>query len=196
MKKLILLFLLLPLLSCGLKKEISTLEEQNTELATKNKELEAKNAELEKKNASLYQQNQKDRRRISQLLREQRTRRNSSIEYETMEPPVSGTEQIFSVVEQMPTFPGGTNELHRYIRRAVRYPQLAMSNNVEGRVYVQFVVEKDGSITNVKVIRGIGSGCDKESIRVVKSMPKWNPAKQRGKTVRAKMTLPISFNLK
>jgi protein TonB len=104
--------------------------------------------------------------------------------------------QIFTVVENDPEFPGGMEALYKYLAQNIKYPQLARDNNITGKVYVSFVVEKDGSIANPVVKRDIGGGCGQEAIRVVKGMPKWTPGKQRGKAVRVQFNLPINFNLK
>lgn len=104
--------------------------------------------------------------------------------------------QIFTVVENEPEFPGGMEALYKYLAQNIKYPQLARENNITGKVYVTFVVEKDGSIANPKVLRDIGGGCGAEAIRVVKAMPKWNPGKQRGKAVRVQFNLPVNFNLR
>ena len=104
--------------------------------------------------------------------------------------------QIFTVVENDPEFPGGMEALYKYLRENIKYPQLARENNITGRVYVTFVVERDGSIANPRVLKDIGGGCGQEAIRVVKAMPKWNPGKQRGKAVRVQFNLPVSFNLR
>ncbi|MBR6844679.1 MAG: energy transducer TonB [Bacteroidales bacterium] len=103
--------------------------------------------------------------------------------------------QIFTVVENDPEFPGGMEALYKYLRENIKYPQLARDNNITGKVYVTFVVERDGSIANPRVLKDIGGGCGAEAIRVVKSMPKWTPGKQRGKAVRVQFNLPVSFNL-
>lgn len=102
---------------------------------------------------------------------------------------------IFTVVENDPEFPGGMEALYKYLAQNIKYPQLARDNNITGRVYVTFVVERDGSITGCRVLRDIGGGCGQEAIRVVKSMPKWTPGKQRGKAVRVQFNLPVNFNL-
>lgn len=104
-------------------------------------------------------------------------------------------EVIFQVVEDDPEFPGGLEALSKYLGENIHYPQLAKENNITGRVFVTFVVEKDGSVANVKVLRDIGGGCGAEAVRVVKAMPKWKPGKQRGKAVRTQFNLPVSFNL-
>ncbi len=103
--------------------------------------------------------------------------------------------ETFSVVEIAPNFPGGDESRMRYLAHSLKYPQEARENNIQGDVYVQFIVEMDGSLTHIKVLRGIGGGCDEECIRVVKLMPKWNPGKLRGKPVRTQFVLPIKFIL-
>ncbi|MBR5082689.1 MAG: TonB family protein [Bacteroidales bacterium] len=104
-------------------------------------------------------------------------------------------EEIFQIVEEMPSFPGGESKMMEYIGKNIKYPQIARETGIQGRVFVSFVVEPDGSISNVKVLRGIGSGCDEEAVRVVKSMPKWKPGKQRGKAVRVSYQTAIYFRL-
>ena len=103
---------------------------------------------------------------------------------------------IFTVVEKDPEFPGGTEALDKYLAENIKYPQLARDNGITGKVYITFVVERDGSIANPKILRDIGGGCGAEAIRVVKAMPKWTPGKQRGKAVRVQFNLPVNFNLK
>lgn len=105
-------------------------------------------------------------------------------------------EEIFVVVETMPSFPGGMNKLMEYLQNNLRYPQLAKELNIQGRVFLTFVIEKDGSVTDTKLLRGIGGGCDEEAIRVVNNMPKWIPGSQRNKPVRVQYNLPINFMLK
>lgn len=105
-------------------------------------------------------------------------------------------EEVFLVVEEMPSFGSGdANEFRNYVAQNMKYPEVAAENGIQGRVFVQFVVEPDGSITNVRVIRGVDPALDKEAIRVVQSSPKWNPGKQRGKPVRVSFTFPITFVL-
>ena len=103
--------------------------------------------------------------------------------------------QIFMVVESMPEFPGGESALNRFLYENIKYPQMAKESGIQGRVFVTFVVERDGKVTDVRVLRGIGGGCDEEAIRVVQNMPKWSPGKQRGKPVRVQFNLPIKFTL-
>lgn len=104
-------------------------------------------------------------------------------------------QEIFQIVEEMPAFPGGEAKLMEYVGKNVKYPQIARESGIKGRVFVSFVVEPDGSVSNVKVLRGIGGGCDEEAMRVVKAMPKWKPGKQRGKAVRVSYMLPVNFQL-
>ena len=104
-------------------------------------------------------------------------------------------EEIFTVVENDPEFPGGMEALYKYLQTSIKYPTIAKENNITGRVYVTFVVEKDGSIANPRILRDIGGGCGQEAIRVVKAMHTWKPGKQRGKAVRVQFNLPVSFNL-
>lgn len=103
--------------------------------------------------------------------------------------------QIFMVVESMPEYPGGEPALYSYLAENIKYPQMAKESGIQGRVFVTFVVERDGRVTDVRVLRGIGGGCDEEAIRVVQSMPKWTPGKQRGKSVRVQYNLPVKFTL-
>ena len=117
------------------------------------------------------------------------------VRVEVVEEEQEEEEEVFLVVEDDPEFPGGLEALSRFIAENIKYPQLAKENNITGRVFVTFVVEKDGSVANVKVLRDIGGGCGAEAVRVVKAMPKWKPGKQRGKAVRTQFNLPVSFNL-
>ena len=102
---------------------------------------------------------------------------------------------IFQVVEKMPSFPGGDAALFKFLNENVKYPVIAQENGVQGRVICQFVVNRDGSIVDVEVVRSVDASLDKEAIRVIKSMPKWSPGQQRGKPVRVKYTLPVNFKL-
>jgi periplasmic protein TonB len=104
-------------------------------------------------------------------------------------------EEIFLVVEEQPEFPGGDIARIRYFNEHITYPSLAREMDIQGTVYVGFVVEPDGSISNIKLLRGIGGGCDEEALRVVAEMPRWKPGKQRNKAVRVKFTLPVRFTL-
>jgi protein TonB len=104
-------------------------------------------------------------------------------------------DQIFTVVEQNPEFPGGMAALGQFLGKNIRYPPAASRANVSGRVFVSFVVNTDGSIQDVAVLKGLGFGTDEEAMRVVKAMPKWRPGKQSGRPVRVKYNLPINFQL-
>ena len=103
--------------------------------------------------------------------------------------------EIFQIVEEMPEFPGGMQKLADYLAKNIKYPQMARESGIQGRVFINFVVEPDGSVSNVNVLRSLGGGCDEEAMRVVKSMPKWKPGKQRGKPVRVSYNLPVNFKL-
>ena len=117
-------------------------------------------------------------------------------EIKAPEPPKHVEEEkVFDVVEQMPSFPGGSAALMSYLSSNTKYPVVAQENGVQGRVIVSFVVERDGSISDVKVARSVDPSLDREAQRVVKSMPRWSPGKQNGSTVRVKYTVPVVFRL-
>jgi periplasmic protein TonB len=103
--------------------------------------------------------------------------------------------EIFTVVEAMPEFPGGDATRMKFLQENIRYPQLARESGIQGTVFVTFVVERDGSVTDVRVLRGIGGGCDEEAVRVIQQMPKWVPGRQRGQPVRVQFNMPIRFTL-
>ena len=111
------------------------------------------------------------------------------------EPPKEEEAKVFDVVEQMPSFPGGPSALFEYLSKNIKYPVVAEENGIQGRVIVTFVVEKDGSITDVRVVKSVDPSLDKEAQRVVKSMPRWIPGKQNGSAVRVKYTVPVTFRL-
>lgn len=111
------------------------------------------------------------------------------------EPEKPAPEKVFTAVEQMPEFPGGQQALMKYLSSNIRYPQMALANDIQGRVVVKFVVEKDGSVSDVQVVRGVDKDLDKEAIRVVKSMPKWQPGKNNGQAVRCYFNLPVTFKI-
>lgn len=116
---------------------------------------------------------------------------------EAKEAPADSTakEEVFMVAEQMPEYPGGMKEMLKFLQENVKYPENAMKNNVQGRVIVQFVVEKDGTPTEFKVLRSVDPDLDVEALRVMKAMPKWKPGMQKGQVVRVKFTVPVSFKL-
>jgi protein TonB len=105
------------------------------------------------------------------------------------------TQEVFFIVEDMPVFPGGDLALRKYIANAVNYPVIAQENGIQGKVYITFVVGKDGAIGNASIARGVDPSLDKEALRVVNSLPKWKPGKQRGKPVNVSYTVPINFVL-
>ena len=123
---------------------------------------------------------------------------NESIE-EYIAPEIEEEEvheqEVFTIVEEMPDFPGGMQKLADYLAKNIKYPQMARESGIQGRVFINFVIEPDGSVSNIKVLRSLGGGCDEEAVRVVKSMPKWKPGKQRGKPVRVSYNLPVNFKL-
>lgn len=105
------------------------------------------------------------------------------------------TDEVFVVVEQNPEFPGGLTAMMKFLSDNIRYPVIAQENGIQGRVVCNFVVERDGSITDVQVARGIDPSLDREAVRVIQSMPRWTPGKQRGQAVRVRFTLPVAFRL-
>jgi TonB family protein len=105
------------------------------------------------------------------------------------------SDSIFFLVEIMPQFPGGDNGLYQYLKKNVVYPALAKVQKIQGRVYIEFIVERDGSVSHVKIIRGIGGGCNEEAARVVAQMPKWTSGKMKDNPVRVQYTLPVKFTL-
>jgi len=108
---------------------------------------------------------------------------------------VSENEKVYDVVEQMPSFPGGPSALFDYLSNTVRYPPAAMKKGIQGRVICTFVVEGDGSISDVKVTKSVDESLDREAVRVLRVMPRWIPGRQDGKPVRVKYTVPMAFRL-
>lgn len=115
---------------------------------------------------------------------------------EIEEPEPEEKDEIIIFAEQQPSFPGGINAFYEYVGKNLEYPRQAIKQGREGKVFVQFVVNKDGSLTDIQVIKGIGDHCDAEAIRVLKTAPRWSPGKQRGKPVRVRMVIPITFKLR
>ena len=103
--------------------------------------------------------------------------------------------EVVLIAEKMAEFPGGTKEMYRFIGEHISYPQIAIKTGIQGTVYVSFIVEPDGSLSHLHVVRSIGGGCDEEAMRIIKIMPKWEPAQQGTKNVRLKLTLPITFKI-
>ena len=104
-------------------------------------------------------------------------------------------DKVLEKAEVMPEYPGGDQAMMDFVAKNVQYPQEARDKEISGRVLVSFIVEKDGSIADVKVVKGIGGGCDEEAVRVVKAMPKWKPGKDKGKSVRVSYMMPFTFKL-
>ncbi len=102
---------------------------------------------------------------------------------------------VYMIVEQMPEFPGGDKSLFQFIADNTKYPADAKEKGIKGRVFVNFIVEPDGSVSDIRVLRGIGGGCDEEAVRVVESMPKWKPGMQNGEVVRVSYNVPVNFRL-
>jgi len=123
------------------------------------------------------------------------TCRADSINNEILLGEETGEVGIFTVPEIEPEFPGGIEAMYKFLASNIRYPQLARENNISGKVYVTFVVETDGSLSNFRLLRDIGGGCGSEAIRVVKTMPKWKPGMQKGEPVRVQFNLPVKFSL-
>ncbi|HWA34570.1 MAG TPA: TonB family protein [Cyclobacteriaceae bacterium] len=111
------------------------------------------------------------------------------------EEPKEETDEIFTVVEESAAPKGGMAAFYKYVGEKIKYPAQARRMGIEGRVFVEFVINKDGSLSDVKAIKGIGAGCDEEAVRIIQSAPPWTPGKQRGKPVKQRYTLPIIFKL-
>ena len=133
----------------------------------------------------------------SQGASEKQDAKEETVAPDSVAAPTDGVakDEVFMVAEQMPEYPGGMKEMLKFLQENVKYPENAMKNNVQGRVIVQFVVEKDGTLTEFKVARSVDPDLDAEALRVLQIMPKWKPGMQRGKIVRVKFTVPVSFKL-
>jgi protein TonB len=120
-----------------------------------------------------------------------------NVEIKTGEPDTSSVNnsKVFTAVEVIPSFPGGMEKFYEFLKDNIRYPAEAARKNVQGKVFLVFVIERDGSLSNIKVARAIGSGCDEEAVRVMKLSPKWNPGTVGNKPVRVAYTMPLSFTL-
>jgi periplasmic protein TonB len=130
---------------------------------------------------TIYGQNQQGEKVIVEEIRE--------------EQPKEEDKRVFSFVQQKPEFPGGDKALFKYIADNINYPKEAKINGIEGTVVVKFVVKSDGSLTKIKIARGIGGGCDEETVRLINAMPKWIPGKNNGKVVNVSYSLPVKFKL-
>ena len=109
--------------------------------------------------------------------------------------PVVQEKKVYEFIEQMPEYPGGTEALYNYINSHIQYPRMARDNGVQGKVFLKFIVDENGVVSDVQLLRGIGAGCDEEAMRVVRSLPKWTPGKQNGKPAAVWYKLPIQFTL-
>lgn len=114
---------------------------------------------------------------------------------EIVEDPQDEKNPIFTVVEEMPEYPGGKNAMYEFMGENIKYPEKAKKEGISGTVFITFVVEKDGRVNDVKLLRGVDASLDKEAMRVIKMMPNWKPGKQRGKVVRVQYNLPVKFTL-
>lgn len=135
---------------------------------------------------------------IEFILDKEKAEVDSELNYPPFEiaEPGQEEEEIFIVVQTPPSFVGGDSARMEFLKYNLRYPNMALERGIQGTVYITFVIEKDGSLSNPKILRGIGGGCDEEVIRIIKLMPKWNPGKQRGKAVRVQFNMPVKFTLK
>jgi len=111
------------------------------------------------------------------------------------EPPEEEPDEIPYIVETMPSYVGGISEFYKFVSKNLKYPAQARRMGIEGKVFVHFIVDKNGSLSDIKIMRGIGAGCDQEVLRIIRKSPKWNPGKQRGVPVKVRMMLPITFKL-
>lgn len=154
------------------------------------------NVETIASNATLpLSSNEQENAQLNEISAAMATENAQSAETTKSEKQQSSDDAVFTVVENMPKYPGGDQALFKYLSENIKYPESAIKTQTQGRVITQFVVDKDGSITDVKIIRGIDPALDSEAMRVVKSMQNWTPGTQRGKIVRVKYTLPINFSL-
>ncbi|WP_026998286.1 energy transducer TonB [Eisenibacter elegans] len=134
--------------------------------------------------------------KFSQVAEPLKKQEKVEIKFEAPKLQEEKTDEVFDIVEDQPAPDGGMEEFYKYIGKKMKYPTQARRMGIEGKVFVQFVVDVDGSLTDIKVVKGIGGGCDEEAVRVLEEYPKkWNPGKQRGRAVKVRMSLPIVFKL-
>jgi protein TonB len=107
----------------------------------------------------------------------------------------NSSDEIFDMVDEFPEFPGGIEAWGNFMKNNLKYPESAKDKGIEGTVYITFIINKDGSVSDAEILRGIGGGCDKEALRVVNASPNWNPGKKDGKIVRSRMRLPVQYAL-
>ena len=132
---------------------------------------------------------------LRSILKKNKLKETNIEDFVFEEAPEEEVDEVFTIVEDQPAFPGGNAAFYKFVGSNMTYPSQARRMGIEGRVFVQFVVDKDGSVTEVKAVKGIGAGCDQEAERVLKTSPKWTPGKQRGRSVKVRMVLPIIFKL-
>ena len=127
---------------------------------------------------------------------EQKTQIENNKEKNSLNSDLADTSSIPGALEKFPKFPGGEEKLYSFIKQKMNYPDYAKKNNIEGRVYIQFIVQENGKITDIEIVKGIGYGCDEESQRIINLMPNWIPGEREGVKVDVKYTMPIIFKLK
>ena len=190
------------LFGCGIKKELLQAERINSEqnvvidsLKIKNKELELTNQLavdlLKEELRNLKIENKKLEREVFDLMFP-----NENIVIDKTATPGFPSKGKFYVLDVSPEFPGGYEKKMEFLGKNVNYPQMALKSGVKGKVYIEVIIEKDGSLTNINAVKGIGSGCDQEALRVMRLMPNWTPGKIKGIPVRTKITIPFNFVLR
>lgn len=133
---------------------------------------------------------------LSETTASTTTQEGQKIDAPPPPPPVEEVTYDLAAVQEQPDFPGGMAKMYEYLQKNAKYPDMEFDAGIQGKVYVEFVVDKDGSVEDVKIRRGVSAGLDKEALRAVKSMPKWSPGKMNGKPVKCRFTIPVDFKLK
>lgn len=133
---------------------------------------------------------------LSETTASTTTQEGEKIDAPPPPPPVEEVTYDLAAVQEQPDFPGGMGKMYEYLQKNTKYPDMEFDAGIQGKVFVEFVVDKDGSVEDVKVRRGVSPGLDKEAVRAVKSMPKWSPGKMNGKPVKCRFTIPVDFKLK
>ncbi len=133
---------------------------------------------------------------LSETTASTTTQEGQKIDAPPPPPPVEEPTYDLAAVQEQPDFPGGMAKMYAYLQKNTKYPDMEFDAGIQGKVYVEFVVERDGSVEDVKIRRGVSPGLDKEALRAVKSMPKWSPGKMNGKAVKVRFTIPVDFKLK
>ena len=166
-------------------------KKEQQEAAAKKKREEEARKKREAEAAAQRQREEEARKKREQEEAERKRRQQSQEAQQTS----STDDTVYDAADQMPSFPGGTSELYRWLSQTVKYPVAAEAAGIQGRVIVSFIVEKDGTLSNISVIKSVDIFLDNEALRVVNSMPKWEPGRQNGQIVRVKITMPIKFKL-